>query len=155
MQRKGERGRQRKGRRHMLLKGPKISEAKMNPLRLPFSPLFLFLSHSSPLHTSHAPIKNCCPGSTCTLKAVFPCLSRNMHFCAVPLSACSKFKHAFGGPYFLCFHLPPLFSLYLYLIYSIHFLIPPSSKWHFSIDYADVYVARVHLAFTAQNMRNR
>lgn len=128
MQRKGERGRQRKGRRHMLLKGPKISEAKMNPLRLPFSPLFLFLSHSSPPHTSHAPIKNCCPGSTCTLKAVFPCLSRNMHFCAVPLSACSKFKHAFGGPYFLRFHLPPLFAISSSLDL---FLIQPFTSFHF------------------------
>lgn len=146
----------------MLLKGPKISEAKMNPLRLPFSALFLFLS--SPLHTSHTPIKNCCPGSTCTLKAVFPCLSRNMHFCAVPLSACSKFKHAFGGPYILCFHLPPLFtiapSLYLFLISpftSFHFLIPPSSKWHFSIDYASPRCVRGEgtSGITARDMQNR
>ncbi len=74
-----------------------------------------------------------------------------MHFCAVPLSACSKFKHAFGGPYFLCFHLPPLFaissSLYLFLIppfTSFHFLIP--SSFYRLTRAPDVYVARVHLA---------
>lgn len=143
----------------MLLKGPKISEAKMNPLRLPFSPLFLFLSQSSPLHTSHAPIKNCCPGSMCALKAVFPCLSRNMHFCAVPLSACSKFKHAFGGPYFLCFHLPPLFAisspLYIFLIppfTSFHFLIP-SSFYRLTLA-PDVY-GKGASGISAQDMRNR
>lgn len=134
----------------MLLKGPKISEAKMNPLRLPFSPLFLFLSHFFPPHTSHDPIRNCCPGSTCTLKAVFLCLSRNMHFCAIPLSACSKFKHDFGGPYLLCFIYPP-FSLYLFhCIYSLShhslfFVFIPSSFYKFT-QAPDVCVASVHLA---------
>lgn len=55
------------GRRHMLLKGPKISGAKMNPLRLPFSALFpipslsLCTPHTLPLKTAalaaHAHLK--------------------------------------------------------------------------------------------------
>ncbi len=117
----------------------------MNPLRLPFSPLFL--SHFSPPHTSHAPIRNCCPGSTCTLKAVFLCLSRNKHFSAVPLRACSKFKHDFGGPYS-----PPVFAIssliYLFVIppFICFNVFIPSSFYNSFIRAPDVCVASVHLA---------